>query len=229
MVNKLSRVICFFLSIVLVGCATTYKGDNNETAMSYIYGKNDTTIIFVGPTNETNASNLEELLKRKKGYKTLEIHSQGGSVKSGMKIGRLVHDYKLKLVVKELCLSSCANYIATAAESVLVTKGSAIGWHGGAFQDFYVTSPRYPLWAKVLLFILGHDFEEEELQLQQISEDWQLQELEFFSSNTNVDPVIMVLGMMPGYKERRTAPLFSYDVKTLRRLGLNIEFEKRAI
>lgn len=67
--------------------------------------------------------------------KTLVIKSGGGDVEAGIEFGYWVYDKGIDVVVDELCFSSCANYILTAAKSVVVNSGAVVGWHGGAFQD----------------------------------------------------------------------------------------------
>ncbi|MCP4421670.1 MAG: hypothetical protein GY805_34085, partial [Chloroflexi bacterium] len=71
----------------------------------------------------------------------------------------------------------------------------------------------------------GKDWEQEH---QQYLKKWHQQEADFFQK-VGVDQMITVIGLMPGFKERRDAGLFSYDVQTLKLLGLRIEFEERQL
>ncbi|TMN70059.1 hypothetical protein CWB85_16305 [Pseudoalteromonas sp. S1727] len=210
----------FLIFILLIfGCGSTANLEDDIS--SSVVAINDSTIEFIGSTNEVNLEKLKELLeKHPKDYKTLEINSGGGDVFAGMEIGKLVKEYHLKVVVKGQCASSCANYIATASHYVLVTKNSIIGWHGSGFQHFYYQPKSHSFFIKVLFFIFGIDENE---ALAKIIKEWQLAEYEYFRTVTDVDLVITVLDMMPEFK--RNAVLFSYDTLTLKRLGLNIEFE----
>jgi len=166
------------------------------------------------------------LEKHPKDYKSLEINSGGGDVFAGMEIGKLVKEYHLEVIVKGQCASSCANYIATASHYVLITKNSIIDWHRSGFQNFYYQHESYSFFTRVLFFILDIDIfgkgDDNGIESERLKE-WQLTEYEYFHSVTDVDLVITVLGMMPEFK--RSAVLFSYDTLTLKRLGLNIEFE----
>jgi len=60
----------------------------------------------------------------------LVIDSPGGEVEAGIALGRWVFDLGLDLVVDGECLSSCANYVFTAARRKTVLAGSVVGWHG---------------------------------------------------------------------------------------------------
>ena len=55
-------------------------------------------------------------------------------------------------------------------------------------------------------------------------EKLQNEEIEFFET-IGVNQAVTVIGMMPSLKEQRDAPLFSFDIETLRRLGLRVKFE----
>ncbi len=60
------------------------------------------------------------------------VRSPGGSVIEGMKIGEIIRDRALSVIVYDYCLSACANYFATAAEDLFVMDGAFVGFHGGA-------------------------------------------------------------------------------------------------
>lgn len=60
------------------------------------------------------------------------ITSKGGEVSSGLELGQWVHAHRLDLRVPEYCLSSCANYVFTAAARKSVAGSAVVGFHGGA-------------------------------------------------------------------------------------------------
>jgi hypothetical protein len=67
---------------------------------------------------------------------TLVINSRGGDIDPGMKLGEFVFDKQLNVQVENYCFSSCANYIFPAGKTKYLSKGSQLGWHGGATQSF---------------------------------------------------------------------------------------------
>lgn len=72
---------------------------------------------------------------------TLIINSSGGVTISARRIGRWVHEHDVTVIVENLCFSSCANYIFTAAPKKIIRDGAYIGWHGSEQQLRYVTPP----------------------------------------------------------------------------------------
>lgn len=62
---------------------------------------------------------------------TLSIRSKGGPTGAGMDLGRWVHAKGLTVKVMELCFSSCANYVFTAAPRKIVSNFAVVGYHGG--------------------------------------------------------------------------------------------------
>lgn len=77
----------------------------------------------------------------------LLISSSGGEVMAGIELGNWVHEKKLDVVVEDICLSSCANYVFTAGVNKLIRPGAVVAWHGnyhhllntGLWQDEIVT------------------------------------------------------------------------------------------
>lgn len=63
---------------------------------------------------------------------TLSIRSPGGDVNTGMDLGAWVYSHKLNVRVLEFCLSSCANYVFTAAKQKIVSNFAVVGYHGGS-------------------------------------------------------------------------------------------------
>ncbi len=65
---------------------------------------------------------------------TLVIFSGGGSALLGMDLGDWVYENEINVVVDQLCASSCANYIFTAAKRKGLKKDSVLLWHGNSWQ-----------------------------------------------------------------------------------------------
>ena len=176
-------------------------------------------IVFEGKINSQNIAKFEKAFHASNDkITTLIINSPGGEVFAGMQLGKLVNKYKLDVVVKGICGSTCANYVITASPNVIVNKGALIGWHGGSFQPYY-SSLEPSFIDKVLLY-----FSKTPNHVDEYINKWQNEEMKFFNQ-VKVNSAITVLGMMPGLKRKRDAMLFSYDPYTLKRLGVNIEFK----
>ena len=88
------------------------------------------TLIYRGAIDaERNAA----LFARARDMESLErllISSGGGSVKAGIALGRWVREQGLALVIEDYCLSSCANYVFTAATRRIIRSGAVVAWHG---------------------------------------------------------------------------------------------------
>jgi hypothetical protein len=89
---------------------------------------NDTAVY----SGELDAVQTAEFFKRynNTAVSRLEINSSGGEVEAGIRLGLWVHERQLDVVVRGVCLSSCANYVFTAGRSKRVTPGSVVAWHG---------------------------------------------------------------------------------------------------
>lgn len=197
---------------------------NTELPVKRVISLNGSTVIFNGPTSAKNARALTTFIKENAFITRLQITSNGGDVFGGMEIGTIVFQRKLDVEVHDYCFSSCANYIATAANTVIVKRNGLIGWHGSALQPLF-NSFDIPLYAKFILTLSGKDWEQEH---QQYLKKWHQHEADFFQ-RVGVDHMITVIGLMPGFKEHRDAALYSYDIQTLKSLGLRIEFEDRQL
>lgn len=191
--------LLLLLTVLLVGCKTT------EHAVNEISEISPGTIYYKGETSKKSVEEFEKLLVSSRNQiDTLVINSEGGDVMAGLHLGGLVHEYQLNVVVRELCASSCANYVLTASPHVLVEEQAVIGWHGGSLQPLYVPMEQPP---EVASYIAK----------------WQTAERQFFDI-INVEQAVTIIGMMPGITEKRDSAMYSYDAQTLKRLGLHIEF-----
>lgn len=98
------------------------------------------TVRYIGVINGRSAYNFLELVRGAEDrIDTLIINSPGGETRSARRIGRWIHEHGVTVVVEELCFSSCANYIFTAAPKKIIRDGAYVGWHGSEQQDRYIT------------------------------------------------------------------------------------------
>ena len=69
---------------------------------------------------------------------TLRVNSGGGVTDEGIKLGHWIFDHDVDVVVDQLCFSSCANYLFTAARNKTIMADSIVGWHGSEQQDEHI-------------------------------------------------------------------------------------------
>lgn len=65
----------------------------------------------------------------------LSVTSAGGDPLAALQLGNWVHRESLNIIVEELCLGPCANYIFTAAEEKHLHPDAVVAWSGGALQE----------------------------------------------------------------------------------------------
>ena len=98
------------------------------------------TAYYTGVINDGSASDFLSIVRdAETAIDTLIINSGGGVTTSARRIGRWIHEHGVTVVVDELCFSSCANYIFTAAPKKIIRNGAYVGWHGSEQQDRYIT------------------------------------------------------------------------------------------
>lgn len=97
------------------------------------------TAYYIGGITDWSVRLLVELAaETDTAIDTLVINSQGGYTSSGRRLGQWVHEQGITVVVDELCFSSCANYVFTAAPKKIIRDGAYVGWHGSEQQWTYV-------------------------------------------------------------------------------------------
>ena len=101
------------------------------------------TVYYIGVINHGSAHNFLSLVGDvETGIDTLIINSGGGVTTSARRIGRWIHQHGVTVIVDDLCFSSCANYIFTAAPRKIIREGAYVGWHGSEQQERYITVTR---------------------------------------------------------------------------------------
>ena len=134
---------------VLVACATNASAPSDAESTSSQSTRNPDSFTIVsreitverhGDTVIYRGSLTKDGLKamRKAGLRapvtTLLIDSAGGEIVVGMDFGTWVFERDLDVVVDRACLSSCANYVFTAARNKEIQPGAVVAWHGSAKQ-----------------------------------------------------------------------------------------------
>lgn len=202
-------ILTLWLTLVFVGCSNTRIDEQAKISLI-----SPDTILFDGSITQQNVAVFEELLNAQfQQVATIVIKSVGGDVLSGIYLGELVHSHQLNVIIRGVCASSCANYVATASSNVIVEEGAILGWHGGSLQSLYGGFEHD--WFDSL-------FADKESFKEYLAE-WQLKERAFFEK-VGVNQALTVLGMVPGLKEKRNTMLYSFDKQTLNLLGTSIKY-----
>lgn len=90
------------------------------------------TLIYIGGINANGLQALSEKVRTlPRGQVTkMIVNSGGGDTKAGIFIGSIIADLKPHLTIETGCFSSCANFIAPAAASIIIRQDAFLGWHG---------------------------------------------------------------------------------------------------
>lgn len=89
--------------------------------------------LFSGLINK-NTVNVFIAQHQNKKIKKIIVDSGGGEPIAAMRFGEWIHDNNIDIEVNGICMSSCANYLFTAAKYKTISSQSIVGWHGGAEQ-----------------------------------------------------------------------------------------------
>ena len=177
-------------SFILIVSLSFVPAQGGET----IVDLNENTVIYHGKLSPSANQKLLLILKSGKSkVEWLSITSEGGEINHGMDLGNIVHDYDLKLEVNEYCLSSCANYVFSAANHHRISNHAVIGFHGGTTG----------MEKEISSFIDALPEEERELTKQSLEKYMKsavIRERNFFEK-IGVDQRITTLGQSSEYKE----------------------------
>ncbi len=95
------------------------------------------------------------------------VDSKGGDVDEAVRIGMILKNANLTVIVRGLCLSSCANYFFTAGNKRVIENG-LVGFHGnaGALAASYggvepLLESQIPFWMK---WVLSEESKQEEIR-----------------------------------------------------------------
>jgi len=110
---------------VVTNCASTPRTPVAATRFG------DTLVYF----GELTTAGLVRLKSADQGTaKALLIRSGGGSVSVGMDFGEWVYERGFDVIVDDVCLSSCANYVFPAGRIKTILPGGLVAWHGNSLQ-----------------------------------------------------------------------------------------------
>lgn len=188
---------------------TIFSAYANEAPQTVISWQSEDTLFFRGSTSMENFDTFQRVVSERPGVlKTLIVSSGGGNSLGGIEFGKFIRDHQLIVVVRDACISSCANYIFPAAKQKIVEKNAVVGWHGGALQVS---------WDR-----LDEQFPTTDLRqkfYQEINE-WCTAEAVFYKS-IGVKQEITILRQQPGILAEQTLPAWTYTLDQLKALGVN--------
>lgn len=98
-----------------------------------VYSSLDFSISIIGMINNNSVDEFRKILRSNAIVHTIYIDSIGGYVENAIEIANIIKSKKYKLIVDGRCLSACANYIFTAADSKIVLLNSFVGIHEKSF------------------------------------------------------------------------------------------------
>ena len=97
------------------------------------------TIRYTGVITQENAGALLRIARRSpEPVDELVINSLGGHTAAGKIMGDWVHENGIAVAVHDVCYSSCANYVFTAAPRKIIRDGAIVAWHGSEQQQRYL-------------------------------------------------------------------------------------------
>lgn len=186
-----------------------------ESASAHVSISDDGTAIFVdGFIDRKTAEQVRDKLKEGV-VDSLFIRSTGGEVEAGIELGEMVRDSKIDVIVKDYCISSCANYVFTAGASRVI--GGVVLWHGSVEQkdvrECFLCNRR-------VSSLYGGDMP---LATPERVSNWDAlrRRQSLFFQSIGVDEYITRAGQEPvlrpgGFK----SDSYTYDVATMERFGL---------
>lgn len=178
-------------------------------------------VFYIGRIEQKTVDALVQSIGERP-IQRLVIHSEGGVLSDGIRLGNWVRQKGADVEVKILCMSSCANYVFTAANKKTISDGALVVWHGSAEQkNFREEQEKYRLLlerqskgeklsteetADLLTKKTSYEYGEEQRRLQR----------EFFAS-IGVDEYLTRLGQEP----TPTGSAWTVDLKTMKSFGVS--------
>lgn len=106
----------------------TLLADKCKSTGEVIRLKNKTVLCISGKIKMSDIS--WDSINTRKFDMAFVNSSSGGSVLAAIKLGRIIFDQSLPVLVSGICLSSCANYLIPASSEIRVFENSYVGFHG---------------------------------------------------------------------------------------------------
>ena len=177
-------------SFILIIPLSFVSAQSSETSV-HLHEK---TVVYSGELSPSANLKLLSLLENSENkVEWLSITSKGGEINHGMELGDIVYNYDLKVEVNDYCLSSCANYVFSAANHHRISNHAVIGFHGGTTG----------MEKEIALFIETLPEEEQESTKQNLEKYMKsaiIRERKFFEK-VGVDQQITTIGQSPRYDE----------------------------
>lgn len=185
----------------------------SEDTKVYIDGNK---IYYQGELNYEANQRLFDLYKHhNENVRWISIKSVGGEVNSGLDLADFINENHLNIEVNEYCLSSCANYIFTAANEKLISNSALIGFHGG-------TTGMSESVDKFILTLPESEQESARKKLNEYGIKTSKRETDFFIK-INVNQAITTIGQSEKYKRFEELGNYIgwyYSINSLKKLGV---------
>ena len=101
-----------------------------EPSPSQITVEGDTVVIDGYLNHNAYIRFRSEIFGKEEEISAIRINSEYGDVDQAIFIGLWVYDHGVDVVVDELCLSACANYIFTVGKNKIIEESALVGWYG---------------------------------------------------------------------------------------------------
>lgn len=181
-------------------------------AMAATNSEANTASYFSEISEENNAKFFSSIKNQK--IKKLRVNSSGGGVEAAIKLARWIYNNKVDIEVIEYCLSSCANYLFTAAFHKIILPGAIVAWHGN-----YHHLKQTGLWQDDIPTRIKRTGENRAQAradvLQQVNHLVKLEQA--FFKDIGVDEKICWIGKMPPYNVRN---YYFLSISDMHRYGI---------
>ena len=204
MTNPLRNQFIIFTSLLMLTACGPRRTPIN------VFLEQPDTLVFEGSMSKEANERIFKLYKNAKVKpQILKISSGGGDVDLGMDLGDWVFRNHLDVEVVHYCLSSCANYVFTAARKKILNPDSMLFWHGGAHQpDIEVQFRKLGVAGKASW------------------EAWIAREDAFFKT-IGVNSSVTTYGQTAKHVVRtRTASGYDYSIEDMQKFGITNILEK---
>ncbi|MBI2608143.1 MAG: hypothetical protein HYW47_00905 [Deltaproteobacteria bacterium] len=160
-----------YLRIVTAWILIFFLHFGSSTVLAGTWSRiSETVLKFEGEVIKGDIERFVEIYKPTD--RALIVNSKGGDAQIGVKLGIILHEKNIDVIVDGICASSCANYIFIAAQNKNIRSG-IVGYHGNitAFLKF-----DWEKTAKELKEEQGMNDEQVELFRQQLEQSSRLEQ-----------------------------------------------------
>lgn len=204
------RLRVLLVCVLVSGCATMPSKFSQPATVTW----DEDGIVYKGVIDARYV--LEAIrLAEMKNISTLKISSGGGDVEAGIELGYWIRENNIEVIIDGVCFSSCANYVFTAANKVVVKSGAIVGWHGGAFQkgNWYKNS-----WYE---YLIPNRVKSKSLYVDSLLEFLRVKEKTFFGS-IGVDRRITTFGQTQANtcRTKKSQDGWVYRLSDLEKMGI---------